>query len=168
MDLIIYGFGGHGKVVLDLARSLGYKEVGVFDAMYAGHPPHSYITFLGAYDEHLHPEVPMVLAIGDNTVRMRLSEQVKHGLATLVHQSASVSPSVSVGQGTVILQNAVIQVGSAVGAHCIVNVGAVVDHDSDVSDFCHLRPYSYVAGGSRLSNLTTVGPGVHIPRGTSL
>jgi len=168
MDLIIYGFGGHGKVVFDLARSLGYREVGVFDERYAGHPPSAGVTFLGAYDERLHPDVPLVFAMGDNAVRRRLSGQVRHRFATLVHPRASVSPSASVGHGTVVLQNAVIQADASVGRHCIMNVGAVVDHDSGVGDFCHLRPYSYAAGGSRLSELTTVGPGVSLPRNTSL
>jgi len=168
MDLLIYGFGGHGKVVLDLARSLGYGEIGVFDERYAGHPPSSGVTFLGAYDERLHPDVPLVFAMGDNAVRMHLSGQVRHGFATLVHPSASVSPSAFVGQGTVVLHNAVIQADSSVGAHCIVNVGAVVDHDSCVGDFCHLRPMSYVAGGCSVSALTVLGPGDILPRSASL
>jgi sugar O-acyltransferase (sialic acid O-acetyltransferase NeuD family) len=168
MDLIIYGFGGHGKVVLDLARSLGYQEVGVFDERYEGHPPSSGITFLGAYDERLYPDVQLVFAMGDNAVRMRLSEHVKHGFATIVHPSASVSPSASVGHGTVVLQNAVIQAYASVGRHCIINVGAIVDHDSYVSDFCHLRPHCYIAGASRLSELTTIGPTITVPRNSTI
>jgi acetyltransferase EpsM len=74
----------------------------------------------------------MVFAIGDNATRMRLLQEVRHGFATLVHASASVSMSASIGIGTVVLQNAVIQADSSVGAHCIVNVGAVVDHDVTV------------------------------------
>lgn len=167
MNLLVFGFGGHGKVVLDLARTLGLGSVGVFDDWpLTGALPG--VTFLGAYDANIHPDVPLVMAVGDNATRLRLSTEIFHGFATLVHPGASVSPSARVGKGSVVLQNAVIQADSAVGRHCIINVGAVVDHDSQIGDCCHLRPMSYVAGGCRFSELTTIGPGVSFPRNTSL
>ena len=168
MDLIIYGFGGHGKVVLDLARLLGYGEIGIFDELCAGQTTTSDITFLGAYNEVLHVNVPIILTMGDNAIRMHLSRKIRHQFATLVHPSASISSSASVGHGTVVLQNAVVQAATVVGRHCIINVGAVVDHDSYVSDFCHLRPHSYIAGDSRLSELTTIDPSVTIPRNSTI
>lgn len=167
MDLLIFGFGGHGKVVIDLARALGYGSVGVFDDRPAVEMPQG-VVYLGPYDPTVHPDVPLVMAIGDNAARMRLSAVVGHSFAKLIHPSASVSQSAMVGEGTVVLHNAVIQSGSAVGRHCIINVGAVIDHDCRVGDFCHLRPNSYVAGGCLVSDKVTIEPGVALPRFTSL
>ena len=58
--LYIYGGGGHGRVVADLARMAGYRNICFLDD-----------TGSRKFDERL-PKGDIIVAVGDNAVRERL------------------------------------------------------------------------------------------------
>src|ERR1039457_1363426 len=92
--LLIWGAGGHGKVVLDVARSTGRFERIAFlddDSARAG------LTFCDCLLEGGHEELhrfcgnAFVVAVGDNRIRARcFSRALENGLspAALVHSTA--------------------------------------------------------------------------------
>ena len=109
--LIVWGAGGHGKVVLDIARALGlYSEIAFVDdsCVSIGERfcdlevfPVSGFDALKArgYD-------CFVVAIGNNHARQRcFQEGIDKGLepAMLIHPSAFVSGSTRLGAGTVLM-----------------------------------------------------------------
>lgn len=153
---LIYGFGGHGKV---LAEALVFKTgdaVGIFDDQPINGTPST--IYLGPYNPNIYPELPIIIAVGNNKVRMQLSLLIKHRFQNFIHPSAQVAQSVTLGKGSVVLQNAVIQANSIIGNHVIVNIGSMIDHDNVIGDFVHIAPLSYVGSNSVISDLTCLEP----------
>lgn len=162
INYLIYGFGGHGKVLAEAIISSTGSEVGVFDDQ----PIKVFekVIYLGPYDPNSYPELPILLGIGNNNVRKQLSKSIKHSFHSFIHPSAQVAGSVKIGKGSVILQNAVIQTNTIIGNHVIVNMGAMVDHDNTIGDFVHISPLCYVGSNSIISELTYLEPCSRVPR----
>lgn len=177
--VLIWGGGGHGKVIADLVRATGAVVVGFVDrdAAKVGQvvePGGARVVF--AEDEFLATvgiaavgaaAAPAVaLAVGDNVVRLgclaRLGTRV---LPTLVHPTAACSPSATFGAGTVVLANAVVNAAAALGSAVIVNSGAVVEHDCVVGDGAHVSPGAVVSGGVRVGDRTWIGAGATVIHG---
>ncbi len=68
--------------------------------------------------------------------------------ATVVHATASVSPSATLDDGAVVLAGAVVNTGARVGRHAIVNSAAVVEHDVVIGPGSHVAPGAVVGGGT--------------------
>ena len=155
--LWILGAGGHAKVVIATARAAGFEHISLADDDIARHGT----TLLGApisatiAEIRERADVLAVFAIGDNRTRQRLG-QVRCELATLVHPSAIVDPTVILGPGTVVFAGSVIQPDARLGAHTIVNTAASIDHDCQIGEAVHLAP------GVRLAGTITLGDGVFV------
>lgn len=177
--LLVYGAGGHGKVVADAARSAGWVVTGFIDDA----PGREDATIWGlpvrTLDRML-AEVPaaagaaFAMGIGDNAARARCQA----GLAakgctvvTIVHARAAVAPSAVLGAGTVVMANAAVNPDARLGAGCIVNTGAVVEHDCVLGDHVHLSPNAALGGAVRVGDRSHLGigavvlPAVQVGRG---
>ena len=171
--LLIWGAGGHGKVVFDVAFNAGSFDRIVFlddDLSRAGIPfcecpvvggPEELPRFAGA---------SFVIAVGDNHRRAQCFERaLEAGLyaAALVHKTATISPSVAIGRGTVVMPGALVNPGSVIGADCIINSGAVVEHDCRIADHVHISPRAALGGGVSVGRFSQIGLGaVVLPGGT--
>lgn len=176
--LLILGAGGHGCSVAEAASLSGQFEVVGFldDALPAGHivMGHPVLGPLASWGTHVDTAQQAIVAIGNNTLRAALVEQLAQGgmvLATVVHPKAFVSPSATVGQGSAIMAGAMVGTEAQLGKGAIVNTGAVIDHHAVVEDFGHLGVGVVMAGGTRLGRAAwlqagcAAGYGVAIPAG---
>jgi acetyltransferase EpsM len=167
MNVIVIGHGGHSKVVSDIIRTTNglqiigyldnkYESIQVLNNLFFG--PISAATQL----KEEYKNVKFVMAIGDNKARKLVVEElgisIKNFL-TLVHPSASISPSAKIGYGTVVMPQVVINADVVIGNHCIINSGSVVEHDSLLNDFVHLCPNSTVAGTVEMHEGSCLGSG---------
>lgn len=163
--LLVFGAGGHGKVVADVARSAGWTLAGFVDDA----PERDGTAIWGlpvTSLERIRREAPelasFALGVGDNGARARCHARLREaGLAvvSLVHASAAVAPSARLGEGTVVMANASVNPDARLGAGCIVNTGAVVEHDCELGDYVHLSPNAALGGG------VTIGPRAHLGLG---
>ncbi len=167
--VVIVGAGGHGKVLLDICRTLGGRVAGFIDADPSlQHQLHG-VPILGS-DEMLGDHSFMaahafVIGVGDTEIRSRLSirfEQVKATLATLVHPSASVSELATIGGGSTVHAGAIVNIDVKIGTHCVVNTGASVDHDCILSDGVRVGPGATLAGGVMCQRNVFIGTGASI------
>lgn len=160
--IAIYGKSGHGKVLADMARLLGYTEIiWVDDDESKG--AYSFLVYLEFYHT-----IPIALGIGDNITRQKLAQKLlQHHvtLATLVHPRAVVSPSAEVAKGSVIMANAVVNADTVIGQGVIVNSGSVVEHDNVIEDFVHISPNAALGGGVRVKKLSHIGIGASVIQG---
>ncbi len=171
--VVIYGAGGHGRVVLDALQSSG-RAVGGFvdDASdrlgreVAGHPV---FDKLGATD--LGEDFQVVVAIGSPSTRERITATVLElglELATAIHPSATVAPDVTVEPGVMVLAQAAVNTGTHLGRGAIINTGAVVDHDCVVGAFAHVGPGARLAGGVKVGDRALVGVGSTVVQGVEI
>lgn len=159
--MLLYGAGGHARVVIDTLLDLDIEINGIFD-------DHSDLVsvngfdVLGDYDENEFTEDLMIISVGDNLTRRKLALKSRHAYGTVVHPSAICSRHTSLGDGTVILHNTVVQTGVKIGKHCILNTSSSVDHDTELGDFVHISPKV------TLCDRVKVGEGTHIGAGATV
>ncbi|PUZ26257.1 transferase [Chitinophaga parva] len=153
-EILIYGTGGHARVLADLAGACGLQVLAYFDDAAGGMP----------YSTAFRPEVPLLCGIGNNKVRKLIAERSVHIFATLVHPTAVVAASAEVGKGSVVLAGAVLQASVQVGKHAVINMNAAVDHDVIVGDYVSVYPGAYIGGGAEIGEGAVIGPNATVLR----
>ena len=147
--LIIFGAGGHGRVVADCARLMErWADIFVFDdGLGAGY----------SFDDLLSADAgtcSAFVAIGRNAVREGLQTRLQDRGFTLPiirHPSAIVAGDAAIGAGTLLAAGSIVNPGAVVGQGCIINTAASIDHDCRLADFVHVAP------GARLAGTVVVG-----------
>lgn len=166
--LVIFGAGGHGRVVADAARAAGLELLGFLDdAGPAAAGPGGMVPdapLLEAADPRLKAAV-FVVAIGDNATRLRIARRLAGEGRTLhpvVHPDATVSPSAWLGGGVYVGARAVVGPGTAVDTAALVNTGAVVEHDGRADAGAHVAPGAVLGGGVHVGEAALVGLGARV------
>jgi sugar O-acyltransferase (sialic acid O-acetyltransferase NeuD family) len=155
--MIVYGTGGHAKVVYSILKDCGRNVTAFFD-------DDPKVTFnglqtAGNYQPNLSPDESIIIAVGDNAARRTIAQKVVHHFGNAIHPSAIIDSDTVVGIGLVIAHRAVIQAGTTLGNHVIVNTGAIIDHDCILSDFVHIAPGATVCGNVSIGENTLIGAG---------
>lgn len=156
--IVIIGAGGHGRVVADIARACGYKEIIFLDDA-------DRILAVGKVSDFIKykDEASFVVAIGNSTIREKIQNQLLENgcqMATLKHPSSVIGSNVSFGIGTVVMPGAVINNGSRIGDGVILNTACSVDHDNVIGDYCHVSVGAHLAGTVLVEEHTWIGAGV--------
>lgn len=168
MKLSIIGASGHGKVVAEIARLVGYTDIVFYDDNPAltecgGWP------VVGASNQCDPGQEAVFVAIGNASVRKRLMERFcDANLPILIHPSAIVAAGVTIGRGSVLMPGAVINPGSSLGEGVIVNTCASVDHDCIIGDYVHVAVGAHLCGSIRVDDRTWIGAGAIVSNGISI
>src|SRR5262245_48237650 len=108
--IYVIGAGGHGKVAVRAAQQSGRSVAAVFDddsqklnAFVCGALVVGEIRAL-----ETRPPRPTLIAIGDNSCRLKLASELKLEWATVIHPSATVDPDAQIDLGILVLAGAVI------------------------------------------------------------
>jgi sugar O-acyltransferase (sialic acid O-acetyltransferase NeuD family) len=172
-SLIIFGAGGHARVLCEICSLLDRSIAGFLDSAARGSV--NGISILGSEelldDPSFVEEHDFVLGIGKPAIRNRLADFAKdRGVtwATLIHPSAIISQSVMIGEGSVINSSTVINIGTSIGARCIVNTGAIIDHDCNLGDDVQICPGATIAGGVTCANNVFIGSGATLVPGITI
>ncbi|MBN2725305.1 MAG: acetyltransferase [Deltaproteobacteria bacterium] len=168
-SVVIYGTGGHSKVVYEILAIKQIPVAGFMDkdesrsgSMHNGRPYFGTHKLLG---KKPYPFDAAVIAIGDNKLRKELTELfLEHSIPiiSVVHPESIVSPGVHLGRGCCICAGAVVGPGTTLGEGVIINSGAVVDHDCELGDFTHVAPHTTLCGGVTCGKLTFIGAGATV------
>ena len=164
---LIYGFGGHARVVWTALHASG-RAVGAFfdDNQPAGE--WNGVPVVGPYRADVLPADEVILAIGDNQIRRRLSTVVTHRFGQAIHPSAIIDASVALGAGSMVLHGSVLQLGVSVGTHTIINSSASVDHDCRIGDFVHIAPGAVMCGDVTIEAGCLIGAGAVVLPGVTV
>lgn len=164
-EVVIWGAGGHGKVVYDVVTSAGHEVVAWLDDRGLETERYGRPVLETARLDSLmqrHAGLHVVVAVGDNRARTRIAAGLTAPLLTAVHASAVVHASVRLGAGTIVMPGAVINIDSVVGDNCIVNTGATIDHDCRIGNGVHLAPGTHLAGTVTVLEGAFVGIGASV------
>jgi len=172
-ELLVFGAGGHGRVVADVARSCGHTVVAfvvdddrITETLVAGLPVLAWSAVAAT------PPAPAIaLGIGDNASRAGSAARATAAgleVVTLVHARSVVSPSARLGRGVVVMAGAVVNADARIGDGAVVNTGSVVEHDCVIGRFALVGPGCALGGGATVGDQALVGvgaslrPGVHV------
>lgn len=161
--IIIFGAGGHARVILDALSTSGASVHAFVD----DHPRVEELDGLPVWNAEDAAWLGLsrfefVVAIGDNRSRASVFQRLltRGGTPlTVLHTKAVVSKRASIGPGTVVMAGAIVNPGAQIGANCILNTGCSVDHDCAVADNVHLCPGVRLAGMVQIGAYTMLGTG---------
>ena len=145
--LVIVGAGMHGRVVLDIAKTLelpiggfldDFRETGsaVDDQRIVGKT-----TRLA--DGDFIAEHSFIVAIGNNIARRRFAVQIRgHGgeMPPLIHPSCWISSTATVGAGTVLVGANMVFSAARIGDDVLVDPDTTIGAESLVEDGVYLCP----------------------------
>lgn len=140
MNLLILGAGGQGQVVKELAQDVGvFKKIAFLDD--DENNPYA-IDTCGNCWKYVDEYPVAIPSVGNNVLRQRWIEMlVRYGfiLPTLVHSTATVSPSAEIGYGTVIEPKVTISANAKIGVGCIISSGAIIERNVTIADWTHVQ-----------------------------
>ena len=160
--LIVFGAGGHGRVVAEAAMLQN-----LWDSIHASARNLPFgqgellpgINLLDA-DTALALDPAIHVAIGNNHAREKEASAWGHErLASVVHPAATVSQFSSIAIGCFVAASTVVGPMAFVGMCVIVNHGAVIDHDVRVGAFSHIAPNASLGGHAKLGQRVLIGSG---------
>jgi acetyltransferase EpsM len=161
--LIVFGAGGHGKVVATIAAKAGFLLAGFADDNDALHGSYTLgLPVLGGLEwlYELAPETyAIALAVGDNCARMAVAQSLisRHiEVATICSPSAVIAPSARIGRGAVVMPAVVLNADAVVGEGAILNTGAIVEHDVAIGHYAHVSPNATLGGGAMVGDLAHI------------
>jgi acetyltransferase EpsM len=164
--VILYGAGGHAKVILELLEAAG-REVRGFVAdgsevqRLLGYPVQS-------WNERDGQGLEWIIAIGDNAIRRKKAALVGTPFTRVAHGNSYISSRAAWGEGTVVMSGGTINSGAFVGAHCIINTHASVDHDCRLENFVHIAPHATLCGHVEVGEGTLIGAGAVVIPGIKI
>lgn len=159
-SIYIYGAGGHGLVVADIAKANGYDDI-----LFVDDGDNNYPLFTDIQHNH---HIPIAFGIGNNRIRAKLFEKVTQcgfTIMTLIHPSSIISLTSTIGTGTVIMPNVIVNAHAAIGNGVILNSGSIIEHECDIENFVHISPNSALSGGVKVGELTHIGIGSNVIQG---
>ncbi len=162
-SIVIYGAGGHGRVLLDIAEANGVAvDCFVDDGMGPSKIEESPVICRS--DLRARPRLRFIVGIGDNAIRSQLFAELS-GLGeavNLVHPFSSISRKAKLGVGIAIMPGVVVNIGASIGDNVILNTSSSIDHDCVIGAHCHICP------GVHLAGTVSVGAGTFIGTGSSV
>jgi sugar O-acyltransferase (sialic acid O-acetyltransferase NeuD family) len=169
---LVWGKGGHGRVVADLVRSLGGEVAGFVDAHPEGSNCVSETELLGALSAGT--TLPLsasriALGIGDNAARLAAWRNVDRDASiALVHSQAWISSSARIAAGTVVLPRVVVHTDAVIGEAVILNSGCIVEHDCVIADGAHVSPGAILTGNVAVGECSWIGAGAVVLPGVRI
>lgn len=166
--IYLYGAGGHAKVIIEILQVQNLSDIVAIDEHKEGTVLNVPITHK-SIPENLKAGAQVIIAIGNNEVRKRISEQrADVNYAKALHPSCNMSPSASIGAGTVAMAGVSVNADAAVGEHVILNTNCCVDHDCKIGSYAHISPNAALAGNVEVGEGSQVGIGACVLPGIKI
>ena len=174
-DIIIIGFGGHAKSVVDSILELKeYNIIGYTDI----EDRNVELTYLGTddvlcayFDKGI---TNVVIGIGYlgrcNTREIIFTKLKKIGfnILTIIDKTAIVSKTAIIGEGVYIAKGAIVNTEAKIGKLCIINTKSVIEHECQVGDYSHIAVGTVLCGNVEVGTNVFVGAGSTIIQGINI
>ena len=174
INLLIYGAGGHAKVVLDAAlKCEQFNVVALVSDLEAdwgqtilGLPVKSPGDYFPSKQKY-----GTIIGIGDNKVRAKIFDRIANSpneIHSLIHPAAIISPFAKIGKGSFVSAKAVLQADCVIGSNVIINTAAIIEHDCAIDRNAHISPGAILAGNVRIGSGSWVGAGAVVKEKVSI
>jgi len=170
--IIIIGAGGHLKVIIDVARLLGYEILFATDIDASLHGTTIMGVKIAGDDDSISAFDPsdVYLANGVGIVngtgpRRRIFEEWTtsgYQFPSLLHPNAVVADTVIIEEGVQCMAGSVVQPGVRLGKNTVINTRASIDHDCRIGEHCFIGPGVITGGGVNIQAGSFIGTGATI------
>ncbi|HCC23168.1 TPA: hexapeptide transferase [Candidatus Falkowbacteria bacterium] len=165
--MLIYGAGGHARVVIDILKAQHQVIHGLIDNNpdfwrqdIGGVPVLGGDDILSKLVETMTNQI--IIAVGDNKTREAKAAELSalgFQFSRAIHPTAKISRSASIGDGSVVAIGAIISAQAIIGDHAIINSGAIIDHDNRLGLAVHVSPGAVLGGTVVVGDRTWIGIG---------
>lgn len=173
MILGIYGYGGHGLEVEELARVINLKENRWEKVIFIDDSPDKtdgerIFSFETIVNDYKPEDIEFMVGIGEPVIRAKIFDKVKekgYNFTTLIHPSAFVAGNARIEEGTVICYNAYVSVDTYLAENSLVQPMSVVGHGCMIGKNSVISAFVSMGGNSRIGDNSFVGMNVPIKQG---
>lgn len=173
VKICLLGYSGHGIVVAEALRLLGYSDLYYADRNEMTNNPYQ-LEYAGLESDQEFPWQEFdvfTLGVGDNRLRKKMAARVKDqgkSLLTVKHPNASISMQAKIGEGAFIARNTSINPLAIIGEGVIINTAAVIEHECMVGDYAHIAPAATLAGNVTVQPGAFVGANAVVKQGVTI
>jgi sugar O-acyltransferase (sialic acid O-acetyltransferase NeuD family) len=173
--IIIFGKGGHAKIVLDTIKLIkNYKAIGFISDKEYSTSFSKQIKYLGLIKDlnkiikkQNSKDLFGIIGIGNNIMRKKISLKVKKinknfKWINVVHPSVVISPSATIGVGNIILAGSIICAETKIYNHVSINTGSYIDHNNTFHNFSSTGPGVVTGGNVKIGESSFLGIGCTI------
>ncbi len=172
--LFIYGAGGLGRDIMDLAEVINQKNEkwiiegfiddndNVIGKILNDYKVYSFEELNKVYKKE---EVEISVAIGDPYIKKDIVNKIKRNgykFAEIIHPNCYISRHNTIGQGAIICEGTVMTTGVNIGDFVIINKNCSIGHDVVINDYVTISPGSNISGNVNIGEMTYIGSGVNI------
>lgn len=176
--LFVYGAGGFGKEVMDVARRRNaatgeWRDICFVDDVRTERVRYGAQLFpfdspdvKGGLDE-----AEFVIALGEPAYRETLAQKLLHAgarLGRVIDTSALIADSAIVDEGAVIAPLCSISSDARVGRHASVNTMSIVGHDVQLGEYAVISSMVNIGGGGVIGSGSYIGMGALIKEGVRI
>jgi sugar O-acyltransferase (sialic acid O-acetyltransferase NeuD family) len=170
-NLLIFGAGGFGQSVAEIAAQIGnWGNIYFIDDQWPEKKSIGKYTLLSNFAnlpnlnlDILNTEV--ILAVGNNVVRenwYKVATDLGLKMTTIIHPKSIIAPSTQIAPGVCIMGGCVIGSNTSIEKGVILNLNTVLDHDVVIESFSHLSLGVIIQSGICIPRQTYVKAGTVI------
>jgi sugar O-acyltransferase (sialic acid O-acetyltransferase NeuD family) len=152
--LYIYGYGGFGREIFDIAkRTQKFEDIKFIDDNIELANGKDILTFEQVIALDQIDSMQVIIGIGDPFVRRKIIDKLKASnfvFANVICSSAIISPFAVIGKGVLVCSFCIIGPNTILNDHVVMNIQAIVGHDIQVGENSVLSSQVNIGGGSIL------------------
>jgi sugar O-acyltransferase (sialic acid O-acetyltransferase NeuD family) len=178
MFLGIYGAGGLGREILDLAKGINalenkWKKI-VFINDFKQSPTINGVevfTFEEFKTNFSTDNARLVIAVGEPKDRQTLREKITasgYRLQSLIHPTASVGTETQIGDGTIVQFGSFVACNVITGINVLLLQNSSIGHDSIIDNDTVVSPHAAISGNCTIGERVYVGGSVPVKEKTSI
>lgn len=168
----IFGTSGMAREAGDIAWELGLEPIYVARDQAEMDACSFTSQVILESDVDSYRDMGYVIGIGDNSIRMHISQSYASRLhfTSLIHPSASFGKGqrdlLEVKKGLIVCAGVRFTNNIQIGDFCIFNLNSTISHDVTIEDFVYVAPGAHITGNVYIEARAWIGAGVAINQGT--
>ena len=176
MVLGIYGYGGHGLEVEELARVINLKRNRWDKIIFIDDTPckiddEKIFSFETIIDKYLTSEIEFMVGVGEPIIREKIFTKIKekgYRLATLIHPSAFIAENAEIKEGTMISANAFISVKVHLYENVLIQPMVAIHHECKVGKHSVIGTSASMGGNSSIGDNSFMGLNSSLKQGVTV
>ena len=176
--IIVYGAGGHAKVIISMLRLMDWEIAGLIDDNVPADTIVSGVKVLGGADllsdlrsQGISNVINSVGGIGNYTIRWNIFQRLREmdfTFPTFVHPSAFVEDTAVLSEGVQVLAQSYVSSESTIGFGSLINSGVIISHDTEAGLCVNMSPGAMIAGTVKVADFAQIGMGATINLGVRI